>query len=136
MRGMCFRKDSRHRRSILLRSTARAEIFLGTTLAILGTSLPARGKTVREKYVPCTLREPARGRRTKSACESRYFFGIFRRRASPGPCGGGGARHCGLQWWRFAPGSRESSRAYAFLAARFVSCEHYKLNFSLFKHSP
>lgn len=69
------RRLSRQRRSIRFRSTDRADTFFETTHAARGPPKEGTGVTEREKYSPCT-RRAARGRRTKSARESRYFFGM------------------------------------------------------------
>ena len=74
--GSNGRSVSRQRRSILLRSTARAAVFFDTTDATLTLSLAGSGTIVREKRVPCRRCDFTRAMRRKSARESRYFFGM------------------------------------------------------------
>ncbi len=76
MARMCDWSVSRHCRSILFRSTARADTFLDTTLAIFGPSLCGRGAMESEKKSPCTRSCFDFSSRTKSARESRNFLGI------------------------------------------------------------
>src|SRR3989344_3284892 len=75
IRASSGRRISRQRRSIRLRSTDRAETFFDTTHAARGPPKGGKGVIESEKYSPCT-RRAARGRRVKSARESRYFFGM------------------------------------------------------------
>ena len=79
------RRLSRSRRSTLLRSIARADTFLDTTQAAFTPDTSGRGVIVREKRAPCTRTDLILAKRAKSACESRYLFGILytERRARP-----------------------------------------------------
>src|SRR3989338_726520 len=121
---MSGRTTSRHFRSIALRTTARAGFFFDTTQAVFELALCGRGKTVSEKYVPCTRRDFTRFRVVKSERESRYFFGITPK-AAPAPSGGGGEERFGRKRSRCARGIRASSLAYASSAATFVSSRYY-----------